>query len=78
MFWVWLIRRREEEIRRQAEEEEKRRKAEERERRIEAGEDPAEVDRELYGIIPESELAAAEGGEVTGGKLIVLELESIH
>ena len=48
------------------EEAEQKRKADERARRVEAGEDPVEVDREIYGIIPESELAAqAEGEETT-------------
>ena len=48
------------------EEMEKKRKADERNRRIEAGEDPVEVDREIYGIIPESELAAQAEGEEGG------------
>lgn len=72
---LWCDRRREEEERRQAEEEEKKRKADERTRRVEAGEDPVEVDREIYGIIPESEIAAQaeaeEGGATGGGELSV-------
>lgn len=60
---VLCNRRREKEAKLQAEEEEKKRKADERTRRVEAGEDPVEVDREIYGIIPESELAAAAEGE---------------
>jgi len=53
---VWIYRKAEEEARLAFEAEEKRRKQEERDRRVEAGEDPVEVDREMFGIIPESEL----------------------
>lgn len=45
---------------------------------MEAGEDPVEVDREIYGIIPESELQAqaeaaaeAEAAAAAAGKLIM-------
>lgn len=58
-----FFRRKEEEEKRLAEEFEKKKKADERERRVEAGEDPVEVDREIYGIIPESEIIAQKEAE---------------